>query len=264
MSPEEKTFALLLETLAKKEKKAQKRASIFTAITLVVGLSLMAILFYEIVRLRATRAGLEQEIRGLEIKKAQASHDLAETDEKLAVAKDALVAAKGQLGKGPSQGPAQALTKVTDALNTISATKDKDVLGNGTLKPEVVKPEKPIVLPQAKKSGFINDLEYVGYDKTRVTVTITPLAAKTPRTLFTYAIDGKNYFETPPDRTVGFTLDKTKSNPSKLVLFLDFVKDEPGGFAILIQTSDGNQRRINVSPPKDGEEKQVHFSFAVL
>jgi hypothetical protein len=266
MNPEEKTFEQLLASLAEKEKRAAKRASLFTAITLLVGLLLLAILFFEIVQLRRTKAGIEQEVKDLEIKKAIASHELAETNDELAVAndnvaiaKEALKAAQPQLKSPEAQ---QALTKVNSALKTLN-TPVKDT----STKPPKIPVEGVTPGPTstvAKQSGFLSNWEYAGKDKTVITVTVTPEAVNTPRTLFTYTIDGKNYFETPPGRRLSFTLDKRNNNPTKLVLFLDFKENEPGGYAIVIEASDGNRRNIHIAPPASGSEKIIHFSFAIM
>jgi hypothetical protein len=262
MSSEDQRFDQILDSLAAKEKRAQKRAALLTALTLFVGLLLMAILSYGIVGLRATRARLEQEVNTLELRKKalerEVDHIRANAEQQNAMAQQALEAVDVQkLG-------ASAQAKVNGALSSLKDTKDDSDVPNKRPTPETVKPDKPIPEITTRTPRFISNLEYQGYDKTRIILTITPQAAKTPRTLFTYAIDGKNYFDTPPDRTISFVLDKSKRNPSKLILFLDFVKDEPGGYDILIRTSDGNQRRFTVSPPKSGQEKQVYFSFAVL
>lgn len=262
MSSEETKFEQVLDSLAEKERRARKRAGLLTAATLLVGLLLMAILAYGIVRLSAKRATLEQDVNTLELRKKalerEIEHVKAISEQQNAIARQALEAVDAQkLDKSVQE-------KVEGALSSLKDSKDDSDVPTRRPAPETVKPDKPLPEITTRTPRFMSNLEYQGYDKTRITVTVTPQAAKTPRTLFTYAIDGKNYFETPPDRTISFVLDKSKRNPSKLILFLDFVQDEPGGYEILIQASDRNQRKFSVSPPKSGQSKQVFFSFAII
>jgi len=267
MSSEERKFEQVLDALAVKEKRAQKRATLLTALTLGVGLLLMAILSYQIVRLNRLKGGLQQEIGTFkqDIATLQRTKEDLETEIEMKRAQAVNVLTEMQADLQKKDVPA-ALKKASEGLRTFESPRDV----KGTVETDKRKINPQGVENDAKtpidpyQPGFRNDFEYAGHNNTKITVTVRPQTSSRPGTLFTWALDGKNYFAPPPNNKIIFTLDKGKRNPSVLVLFLNFKKDNPGGFSVVVEASDGNRREIQVVPLVGGGEKQRIFKFVIL
>ncbi|MEK6337024.1 MAG: hypothetical protein AABM67_19045, partial [Acidobacteriota bacterium] len=239
MSSEERKFEQVLDSLAEKEKRAQKRATLLTILTLTVGLVLMAGLFYQIVRLRNTRNGLEGEVRDLETKKAAASEELNKVKSELELANLRV----DDAGK-----------KFEEIEKKLRANRTREAL---QIASKGIKAES--ISQRAGAPGFVDYLIYRGPDKAVISVEVIPDIAllespKRPKSLYTYALDNKNYFSAAPGNRITFSLDRTVGDTRKLVLFLDFVSGESGGFTIKQTASAGSNRRkdFHVSPPSSG------------
>lgn len=246
MSSEERKFEQVLDSLAEKEKRAQRRATLLTVLTLAVGLLLMAVLFYQIVRLRNTRTGLEHEIRDLETKKAVATEVLNKT--------------KGELEIANKQ--------VDDASKKFEAIEKKIREGHTNEALQIASKgiEKESISPPTAAPGFIDDRNFEGPAQTKITIEVIPdkdlLESPTrPRTLYTYRIGGEATHDKTAQASFPFSLDRSK----EVVLIFDFDKDGPGGYTIRQTASAGRNKRaqFHIDPAQTRVGRGVWLNFSV-
>lgn len=245
MNAEDKRFRELLAKMTNEEKRAYKRATFLTAIPIAVGIALIAISVLSAFKMKKS---LEGEIRDLELKKISSQESLARTDQARADAELKLREAKEGLSKieegvsNPKAVAKETLAKVTKP----NAATSSGVVADP--KAELTDPEPTITdstpTTGAPKPGFVSDYRYRGFDGTTINVQIVPDSADLP--MLAMALDGAPQIATPKDLSFTFKLDKKRRNPSRLLLFLDFVDRENGACMIKISASDGSTRQIGV------------------
>lgn len=246
MSFEERKFEQALDSLAEKEKRAQRRATLLTVLTLALGLLLMAGLFYQIVRLRNTRTGLEHDVRDLEAKKAAAAEELNKTKTDLENAKKDIEAASKKFQD--IEGKIRA-GRTAEALQIASTGIKRDSVSQSTAAP-----------------GFINDRSFQGPAQTRITITVIPdsalLASPTrPNTLYTYQVDGDQTHFMTGQTSFAVSLDRSK----RVSLVLDFAKQGQAGYTIKQTASNGRNKRteFHIDPAQTRVGQTVWLNFSV-
>lgn len=246
MSSEETRFEQVLDALAAKEKRAQKRATLLTVLTLGVGLVLMAGLFYQIVRLRNTRAGLEHEVRDLEVRKTALSDDLDKTRTKVEEKEKDLEAASKKFGEIEEKIKAG---RTGEALQLASTGIKRESSSQSTQAP-----------------GFVNSRNFKGPKGTQITIDIIPdralLASPTrPKTLFTYQVAGDRTQEMKGQGSIKLTVDQSKT----VLLIFDFAGEGEAGYTIRQTATAGTTKRteFRVGPQSGRVGREIQLSFAV-
>jgi hypothetical protein len=246
MSSEERKFERVLDSLAEKEKRAQRRATLLTVLTLAVGLLLMAILSYQIVRLRNTRTGLEQDVRNLKAEQAAATKKLDETRTEVEGKKKELDAMKKEYDEVVENVRAGNIAK---ALQIASTGIRRESVSQSTGAP-----------------GFVASNSFRGPSQTSITIEVIPdkalLESSTrPRTLFTYQITGEPTHDVTNSTSFSLSLDKSK----EVVLIFDFAKEGPGGYTIKQTANTGKNKteQFHIDPSETRIGRTISLKFSV-
>jgi hypothetical protein len=259
MQAQETHLSELIANLAAKEKRAYKRAVFLTVIPIIVGAALIGISWFVVLKLSRTKASLGNDVRELEFKRddlvkefAKIDSERTEAERRLAIVKEAL--AEIRAGNKNPQKLAQ------DTLRNVDEPKPGGET-QPTRQPPV--PSRSSASPPPKPAGFLDSYQYRGADKTVITVQIVSNSSVTPKTPFTYALNGKLMPSTPAGMKFSFTLDKSKNNPTRLLLLLDFADTEHGSYDVIIRASEGSESRVNVEA--SGKfTKTIGYTFFAL
>jgi hypothetical protein len=259
MQVQETHLRELVANLAAKEKRAHKRAVLLTVIPIIVGAALIGISWLVVLKINRTKGNLENDVKELELKRADVAKELARIDgertdveHKLAIAKETLA----EIGAG-NKNP-QKLAQ--DTLRNVDQPKpatDTQPTGQATMA------SRSSDSFPSETIGFLDSYQYRGRDKTVITVQVRTNSRVTPKTPFTYALDGKVFSSTPAGMRFSFALDKSKNNPTRLLLIFDFADIAQGSYDVIIKTGEGAESRVNVEA--SGKfTKTIGYTFSIL
>jgi len=240
MAVQEKEFEDLLSEMAERRKRAYRKATLYTAIPVVVGLLWLTFSSYKVYRLNRQKLLVEQQIQAAtdELNRKQkeitsATTALADKTQELRDAEKAL----NEIRKGV--GNPKEMAK--EALQTINKTTQAEVIPTPQPRPT---PGSRIPLSGAARTGFIGT-NYIGPDKTIITIEV---AAENTRLSVTYNLDGKP--GTLKGNSFSFTLDKSQHDPTRLIMFFDFFSENKDGvYKVKMTTSDGSVLNLGIKEP---------------
>jgi hypothetical protein len=223
----EQSLKALLSEAALREKRSRKRAVLYTVVPVLMGLLFLAASLYRVRQLTQSATKLDEEITSLngqiEFKTQevqQKKEELESLDNKVQEARKAL------------EGPGNPQQKAKKALNVLAEVPPRN--------------EKPAVTPTpaiSQSSSKFDGSTYTGSDKTTITVEVLTQGTEV-RLYYTldskpggHNIDGKS----EKRYSFTFTLDKTKHNPSNLLMNFDFYgeKGEMGKCQVKITDNKG-------------------------
>lgn len=237
-----------------RQRRSYRRATLFVVMVALIGGGWIALAAFSVFKLERRANGLkakaeelQQTSSKLEEKIASQREDLERKEAELVEKKADLLEIETKLIQGKTQ----------EALRLVSTSITER------------KPKGPDS-QETSAPGFVGSYDYRGPDKTVISVEVIPDGAllqspRRPNSLYTYALNGKNYFTPPPGNTILVFLDKTKGNSVSLDLLLDFVVGEKGGYTIKQTASAGANRRstLAVRPSNNGSSKTLTFVYTL-
>lgn len=256
--------AKVLETLVAdavlREKRARKRAVLYTIVPLILGMVFVGVSLYTVSRLQKTATKLEKEITAEKADLGKLRLEKKELELQVAHIKQF---ARSELERSKGPEAKEVWRKVEKELSGV-AVGQKDENQDDRVKRENGH-ESGGTNPPSKKLGFLNPRHYRGRDKTVLQVKVIPKTQKLPPTPFSYNLDGVSSYSprTAQQMTFSFTLDKKKNNPSLLVLMLDFEELDSEGYIVEITGADGQPSRIPVSP-QGSATKTITYKFDII
>lgn len=243
-----------LDTETERQRRSYRRATFLIGAVVLLGVAWLAFSAFNVIKLERRATGLRTEFRQLEQKSIELKQDIATKSQELKTKGLELETKKQELDELDKM-----LTKgqTSEALRLISVINERRPTG-----PDVPRP------PSAP--GFVGNYTYKGPDKTTISVEVIPdrtllASPQKPKSLYTYELDGRNYFTAPVGNKITLTLDRAAGNPRRLVIILDFANADSGGYTIIETASAGANRRRSfaVKPTSSGEPITLRFTFSL-
>ncbi len=244
----------LLANEKERQKRSYRRATLFIVLVVLLGAGWLAFSVFNVVKLERRANGLRSEFGQLQQKSSELQQGIDTKSQELKTKELELETKKQELDEIETM---LRTGRTNEALQLVSVINEQRPKASNTPRP-------------ASAPGFVGNYTYKGPDKTVISVEVIPdrtllASPQRPRSLYTYELDGRNYFTPPAGNKITFTLDRAAGNPRRLVIILDFAGADAGGYTIIETASAGSARRRSfaVKPKSSGEPITLRFTFSL-